>query len=92
MNEQEHKEFKITCVVFWMLSGLYERAVCDNALDSSLWLEFLNYTSNELHIGPVVLDLAERSSRNCPWDGSIWVQWLHEIEKFNGDTDAVRGK
>ena len=66
--------------------------MCDNALDGSLWLEYLNYASNELQIGPVVLELSERALRNCPWDGTIWIQSLHELEKFTCDTDKMRGK
>lgn len=71
---------------------MYERALCDNALDRTLWLDYIRYASNELQSGPVALELSERALRNLPWDTQIWIQSLHDIEKFTGDADKVRGE
>lgn len=61
---------------------LYERAIVEFPLDSSVWLEYLDYLSKNLKIDHIVLDAANRASRNCSWDINIWLKYMNLVERF----------
>lgn len=61
---------------------LYERAISDFPLDSSLWIEYLDYLFKNLKIDTIILDAANRASRNCSWDINIWIKYMNAVEIF----------
>lgn len=61
---------------------LYERAVSQFPLDSSIWLEYLDYLGKNLKIESILLNVAQRASRNCSWDVSIWLKYMNTVEQF----------
>ncbi|CAG7734522.1 unnamed protein product [Allacma fusca] len=64
---------------------MYERAVADCPLDSSLWLEYILYISTSLKIPEILLNVAERASRNCPWVMEIWAEYFNVVERHSSD-------
>lgn len=65
------------------VQSLYERAIVDFPLDSSIWLEYLDYLSKNLKINQIILGVAKRASRNCSWDINIWLKYMILVETFS---------
>lgn len=55
---------------------VYERAATALCLDPRVWEKYLVFAANELPADAVLLGLAERSTRNCPWSGDLWRHFL----------------
>ena len=70
--------------------GLYERALADNPLDSSLWLDFYEYTLG-INLEDMSLDVITRASRYCPWIINIWSIYLCHMEQHGTSQEEVKG-
>lgn len=62
---------------------LYERAITDVCLESTLWLDYLDYLENHLKINDIAEKAYARAVRNVPWCSKIWQNWMRFYEKIN---------
>eukprot|EP00795_Rhopilema_esculentum_P015566 gene15566-6831_t len=69
---------------------IYERAIKDNCLDPSLWIEYTEYLDKKLKVASVALPVHERATRNCPWVGKLWVNYIKAMEKENREPSDVK--
>ncbi|XP_027197619.2 spliceosome associated factor 3, U4/U6 recycling protein-like [Dermatophagoides pteronyssinus] len=60
---------------------LYERAITDNCLQIDLWLDYLTYCNSKFVVEEIILPIYERATRNCYWDGNIWILYLEAAER-----------
>ena len=51
----------------------YERAIVENALSPQLWEAYGSYADEYLQLGDFVVQVYERSVRNCPWGSALWL-------------------
>lgn len=61
---------------------LYERAVADVSLDTSIWLDYLTYLEENIKIESVLDQVYQRASRNVSWCAKIWQKWMRAYEKW----------
>ncbi|CAG8586062.1 26639_t:CDS:10, partial [Racocetra persica] len=60
---------------------LYERAIVFHYLDPSLWENYVFQLIDKKFPNNMVLGVAERSVRNCPWSGDLWGHYIRVLEK-----------
>ncbi|KAJ8676580.1 hypothetical protein QAD02_012367 [Eretmocerus hayati] len=60
---------------------LYERAITDLCLESSLWMDYLQYVESHIKIDDITEKLFIRAVRNVPWCVKIWQNWIRFYEK-----------
>ncbi|KAF2892463.1 hypothetical protein ILUMI_13682 [Ignelater luminosus] len=65
---------------------LYERAVADLSLHTSLWVKYCLYTFD---LGEVSLTVSKRAVRNCPWCEELWVMRLRILEQQQCSSQEV---
>jgi len=65
-----------------MLQQLHERAVGHHCLQDQLWLRYTTYLSTEIKIPQVCLPVFERATRNVPWCGEVWCDYLRCLERL----------
>uniref|UniRef100_H2ZFC2 Squamous cell carcinoma antigen recognized by T-cells 3 n=1 Tax=Ciona savignyi TaxID=51511 RepID=H2ZFC2_CIOSA len=68
---------------------IYERAITDDCLNAQLWIDYLKYLTSTLKSGPILLATYERSVRNCPWVGQLWIGLLVTLERNNAPIDKL---
>lgn len=62
---------------------LYERAITDLSLETSIWLDYLNYLEDTVRDKVVVLQsVYKRASRNIPWCSKVWLKWMRSSEMW----------
>ncbi|KAI3977266.1 hypothetical protein MKX01_009235 [Papaver californicum] len=88
VSETEKLKNYMTYLKFEQSSGdpsrvqiLYERAVTDFPLSSDLWLDYTCYLEQTLKVSKIVVGSYSRATRNCPWIGKLWVQYLLSLER-----------
>ncbi|KAI9397072.1 hypothetical protein POPTR_004G229732v4 [Populus trichocarpa] len=60
---------------------LYERAMADFPISIDLWLDYTRYLDRTLKVGNVLRDVYSRATKNCPWIGELWVQYMLSLER-----------
>ncbi|KAL8947071.1 MAG: hypothetical protein Q9222_006610 [Ikaeria aurantiellina] len=71
--------------VFELVDALYQRAVLRFPADTELWEGYVMFLNEEIvsHSRPDVdlLPVLDRSTKHCPWSGSLWSQYLLAAER-----------
>lgn len=57
---------------------VYERAVAQLCLNTSLWYDYCTYA---MKLGDIALNISWRALRNCPWCEELWIIRLRIFEK-----------
>lgn len=65
---------------------LYERAVLENCLDTTLWEEYVTFC---IPLGVAAVSASKKAIRNCPWHEQLWVLRLKVLEKEETDKATV---
>ncbi|XP_053375966.1 squamous cell carcinoma antigen recognized by T-cells 3-like isoform X2 [Mercenaria mercenaria] len=82
-EEKEGDPARIQC--------LYERAIQENCLNSSLWLQYTKYLDHTLRVPSVSINVFERSVRNCPWCVQLWQNYILTLERSGETFEKVKG-
>ncbi|XP_059162213.1 squamous cell carcinoma antigen recognized by T-cells 3-like [Physella acuta] len=61
---------------------IFERAIKDNCLNPSLWLQYTTYL-DKLKVKQQISSAYERAIRNCPWSSQLWVNYILAMERQN---------
>ncbi|KAL9597150.1 MAG: hypothetical protein Q9219_005316 [cf. Caloplaca sp. 3 TL-2023] len=71
--------------VFDLAVSLYQRALLIHPANTDLWEEYVMFLTDEIvsHSRQDIelLPVLERSTRHCPWSGSLWSQYLLAAER-----------
>ncbi|KZC14699.1 PREDICTED: squamous cell carcinoma antigen recognized by T-cells 3-like [Dufourea novaeangliae] len=62
---------------------LYERAVTDLSLETSVWLGYITYLEEKIKDQSFLDPLYRKASRNVPWCATIWQKWMRSCEKWD---------
>jgi hypothetical protein len=65
---------------------LYERAITDLSLESSIWLDYLNYLEDTIRDAVILQPIYKRASRNIPWCSKVWQKWMRSSEIWGEHT------
>ena len=87
---REYLEFELKEKDPVMIQQLYERAITDNCLKESLWLDYLNYLEESLKIPDVSLRVYRRAIRNVPWCLTLWCDYLRAMERYHQPPREIR--
>ncbi|KNC87208.1 hypothetical protein SARC_00685 [Sphaeroforma arctica JP610] len=68
-----------------------ERAIAANPLNIELWLAYTAYVERKLPTSTVLLDLCERSTRNCAWSSFLWQRRMRALERKNLAFHEIEG-
>ena len=72
------------------VQSLYERAITDNALDCSLWEEYIKYMMEKFPaMDYMLLPLCKRSMRNCPWSSNLVELHIVILQQCHDETKSV---
>lgn len=82
MYEKRHGETKRVVL-------LYERAITDFCLETSIWLDYLTYLEDNIKIETVLDSTYQRAVKNIPWYSVVWQRWIRLSEKWNKPVSAV---
>ena len=63
----------------------------DNCLDGQLWLAYLDFAEEYLPSTSHLKSIHERSLRNCPWVGALWIRYA-EFMELNQSADHAQLK
>lgn len=89
-NENEiyeiYTEYIKACSDPSMVLCLYERAVAQIPLNTTLWNDYCSYT---LKLGDVAINVSKKAVRNCSWEESLWIARLRILEHQNADSESV---
>ncbi|KAL8967744.1 MAG: hypothetical protein Q9183_002780 [Haloplaca sp. 2 TL-2023] len=87
----EYIEWEVTqnrrkhAFVFELVDVLYQRALLSFPADTELWEGYVMFLTEEtvLHQRRDIdlLPVVDRSTRHCPWSGSLWSQYLLAAER-----------
>lgn len=71
--------------VFKLVEALYKRALLYYPANTELWEDYFMYLSDESVNRPQLevdfLSVLDRSTRHCPWSGSLWSEYLLAAER-----------
>lgn len=62
---------------------LYERSVAELSLETTLWLDYIDYVEINIKIDEILENIFIRAVRNIPWCSQIWQKWIRFYEKSN---------
>lgn len=66
-----------------LVTILYERAITDLSLETSIWLDYITYLENESRRASKLDPIYQRASRNVPWCSTIWQKWMRSYEEWD---------
>lgn len=64
-----------------MIRTLYERAIYVHYLVPYLWENYIFYLIDRRISNDIIIEISERSTRNCPWSGDLWCLYMRVLEK-----------
>ncbi|KAL8652741.1 MAG: hypothetical protein Q9210_002517 [Variospora velana] len=71
--------------VFKLVEALYKRAILCYPANTELWEDYFMFLSEESVNRPQLdvdfLSVLDRSTRHCPWSGSLWSEYLLAAER-----------
>ncbi|KAL8756257.1 MAG: hypothetical protein Q9184_004562 [Pyrenodesmia sp. 2 TL-2023] len=71
--------------VFELVEALYQRALLSCPANTELWQEYTMFVTEEIvshsRQDEDILPALDRSTRHCPWSGSLWSQYLLAAER-----------
>ncbi|KAI4200547.1 MAG: hypothetical protein LQ346_002346 [Caloplaca aetnensis] len=71
--------------VFELVEALYQRALLCCPANTELWQEYTMFITDEIvshsRRDESILPALDRSTRHCPWSGSLWSQYLLAAER-----------
>lgn len=73
-----------------LVTVLYERAVTDLSLETSIWLDYIIYLENESRLALVLDPLYHRASKNIPWCSTIWQKWMRSYEEWDKPISEIQ--
>ncbi|KAF5293014.1 hypothetical protein FQA39_LY13783 [Lamprigera yunnana] len=65
---------------------LYERAVTQLSLNTTLWSDYCMFT---LHLGDLSCDVSKKALRNCPWSEDLWIIRMRTLEYQKCDKEVL---
>ncbi|KAK7328362.1 hypothetical protein VNO77_22467 [Canavalia gladiata] len=80
-NYMNYLEFERSSGTPARVQVLYERASADFPVSPDLWLDYTRYLDNTLKVGNIVSNVYARATKNCPWVGQLWVQYMLSLER-----------
>ncbi|KAM7481993.1 hypothetical protein LguiB_006576 [Lonicera macranthoides] len=96
VSDSERLQHFMTYLKFEQSSGdparvqiLYERAVTEFPISSDLWLDYTHYLDKTLKVARILKDVYYRATRNCPWVGQLWVQYLLSLERGHASEEEI---
>lgn len=87
---KQYIDFEITAGDPAKVQCVYERAIAENCLQPSLWMEYTRYLDTKLKIKDVTLAAHRRAVRNCPWISQFWINLIRAMERNALDHDSVK--
>lgn len=69
---------------------LFERAIAELTIESSLWLEYVTFLESQLKIEDVSDKVFKRAARNVPWCSEIWQKRIRSYEKWKRPVTEVQ--
>ena len=72
------------------ISVLYERAITELSLESSIWLDYITYLESTIKIEQVLDPVFHRAARNVPWCSEIWKKRIRVYEKWEKSVTEVQ--
>ncbi|KAL0105947.1 hypothetical protein PUN28_015987 [Cardiocondyla obscurior] len=73
-----------------LITILYERAITDLSLETSIWLDYITYLENKSRMVHVLDPIYHRASRNIPWCPTIWRKWMRSYEAWNKPISEIQ--
>lgn len=68
-----------------LIVGLFERAITRFPTDQTLWLDYVEFLTQNTQQEGVVQDVTERATRHCPWSGDLWAHRILALEESRRD-------
>jgi len=68
---------------------LFEKAISIHCLDPLLWEKYIIFLINKLNVKAIILNVCERSIRNCPWSGKLWCHYANVKQLNNYSNDDI---
>lgn len=73
-----------------LVTVLYERAITDLSLETSIWLDYITYLENESRLARVLSPIYQRVSRNIPWCSMVWQKWIRSYEEWDKHISEIQ--
>lgn len=74
------------------IQALYERIVGDIPLYDAFWTAYCKYVDRELKAADTTMIIYQRATRNCPWRGSIWADYIYAAERYKKEAAFISSK
>ncbi|XP_011871430.1 PREDICTED: squamous cell carcinoma antigen recognized by T-cells 3-like [Vollenhovia emeryi] len=73
-----------------LVTVLYERAITELSLETSIWLDYIAYLENKSRLAHVLDPVYRRASRNIPWCSAVWQKWMRSYEVWDKNISEVQ--
>ncbi|XP_011641239.1 squamous cell carcinoma antigen recognized by T-cells 3-like [Pogonomyrmex barbatus] len=73
-----------------IVTVLYERAITDLSLETSIWLDYITYLENKSRIECILDPIYQRATRNIPWCSTIWQKWMRSYEEWKKHISEIQ--
>ncbi|XP_011166941.2 squamous cell carcinoma antigen recognized by T-cells 3 isoform X2 [Solenopsis invicta] len=73
-----------------LVTILYERAITDLSLETSIWLDYITYLENESRLERVLNPIYQRASKNIPWCSTVWQKWIRSYECWDKHISEIQ--
>ncbi|XP_062501292.1 squamous cell carcinoma antigen recognized by T-cells 3-like [Corticium candelabrum] len=87
---KEYIQFEMSAADPARIQCIYERALAENCLHASLWMDYTHFLDTKLKIKDVSLVAHQRAVRNCPWISQLWCSWIRAMERNAVDLMSVK--
>ena len=71
------------------VQNIYERRITDHCLEPVVWTEYVSYLETSLKDHQGAKDVLKRATRNCPWNGRIWIKLLRSCERLKCPAEEI---
>lgn len=74
------------------IQALYERIVAELPLFDTFWFEYCRFVDRQLKNVDATMTIFNRAIRNCPWNSSIWSDYIYACERYEKEHGFISGK
>ncbi|XP_047337587.1 squamous cell carcinoma antigen recognized by T-cells 3 isoform X2 [Impatiens glandulifera] len=85
----DYLKFEQSCGDPIRVQALYERAIMDFPISTTLWVDYTGYLDRTLKGAAIVRDVYSRATKNCPWVGDLWVRYLISLERARASEKEI---
>lgn len=72
-----------------LIVGLYERAITRFPTDQTIWLDYVEFLTQNSQDQGTVLGVTERATRHCSWSGDLWAHRILALEDARMDFTEI---